>query len=39
MARLKEQRAKGRALYPTIMPALVPVAEKLGVAAPKASSP
>lgn len=34
-ARLKEQREKGVALYPTIMPALVPWAEKLGVALPK----
>ena len=37
MARLKEQREKGVALYPSIMPALVPWAEKLGVAAPTAS--
>jgi len=35
MARLKEQRENGVALYPTIMPALVPWAEKLGVAVPK----
>jgi L-lactate dehydrogenase len=31
MKRLREQRAHGVALYPTIMPALVPWAEKLGV--------
>jgi L-lactate dehydrogenase len=37
MARLKEQREKGVALYPTIMPALVPWAEKLGVAVPKST--
>ena len=37
MARRKEQREKGVALYPTIMPALVPWAEKLGVPLPKAS--
>jgi len=37
MARLAEQRANGVALYPTIMPALVPWAEKLGVAMPKPS--
>jgi L-lactate dehydrogenase len=37
MARLKEQRSKGVALYPTIMPALAPWAEKLGVAIPKPS--
>jgi L-lactate dehydrogenase len=37
MARLKEQRDKGVALYPTIMPALVPWAQKLGVAVPKSS--
>ena len=37
MARLKEQRTNGVALYPTILPALVPWAEKLGVAVPKAS--
>jgi len=34
MARLREQRAHGVALYPTIMPALVPWAKKLGVAVP-----
>jgi L-lactate dehydrogenase len=34
MKRLREQREHGIALYPTIMPALVPWAEKLGVAAP-----
>jgi len=34
MARLREQRAHGVALYPTIMPALAPWAEKLGVAVP-----
>lgn len=33
-ARLREQREHGVALYPTIMPALVPWAEKLGVASP-----
>jgi L-lactate dehydrogenase len=37
MARLAEQRANGVMLYPTIMPALVPWAEKLGVAVPKPS--
>ena len=36
MARLREQREKGVALYPTIMPALVPWAEKLGVDGPEA---
>ncbi|MEO8305976.1 MAG: Ldh family oxidoreductase [Betaproteobacteria bacterium] len=36
MRRLREHRAHGVALYPTIMPALVPWAEKLGVAVPKA---
>ena len=36
MARLREQREQGVALYPTIMPALVPWAEKLGVAGPEA---
>ena len=34
MGRLREQRANGVALYPTIMPALEPWAAKLGVAAP-----
>jgi len=34
MKRLREQRAHGIALYPTIMPALVPWAEKLGVVVP-----
>ena len=34
MRRLREQRANGVALYPTIMPALLPWAEKLGVAVP-----
>ena len=34
MARLREQRAHGVALYPTIMPALVPWAKKLGVTVP-----
>jgi len=34
MKRLREQRAQGVALYPTIMPALVPWAEKLGVVVP-----
>ena len=37
MARLKEQREKGVALYPTIMPALLPWAEKLAVTVPKPS--
>ncbi len=37
MARLREQRENGVALYPTIMPALVPWAEKLGVDVPKPS--
>jgi L-lactate dehydrogenase len=37
MARLREQREKGVALYPTIMPALVPWAQKLGVAVPEPS--
>ena len=36
MRRLREHRAHGVALYPTIMPSLVPWAEKLGVAVPKA---
>ena len=35
MARLREQREQGVALYPTIMPTLVPWAEKLGVAVPR----
>ena len=35
MARLREHRAQGIALYPTIMPTLVPWAEKLGVAVPR----
>jgi len=35
MAKLRDQREKGVALYPTIMPTLIPWAEKLGVAAPK----
>lgn len=34
MARLREQRARGVALYPTILPALAPWAAKLGVAMP-----
>jgi LDH2 family malate/lactate/ureidoglycolate dehydrogenase len=34
MRRYREQRAQGVALYPTIMPALAPWAEKLGVALP-----
>ncbi len=34
MRRLREQRANGVALYPTIMPALAPWAEKLRVAVP-----
>jgi L-lactate dehydrogenase len=37
LARLADQRKHGVALYPTIMPALVPWAEKLGVAVPKPS--
>lgn len=36
MRRLREHRAHGVALYPTIMPSLVPWAEKLGVAVPRA---
>ena len=36
MRRLREQRAHGVALYPTIMPALLPWAEKLGVPVPAA---
>ena len=39
MRRLREQRAQGVALYPSIMPALVPWAVKLGVAAPRALAP
>jgi L-lactate dehydrogenase len=35
MARLREHRARGVALYPAIMPSLVPWAEKLGVPLPK----
>ncbi len=38
MRRLREQRANGVALYPTIMPALEPWAEKLGVALPAAGA-
>lgn len=34
LRRRREQRANGVALYPTIMPALAPWAEKLGVASP-----
>jgi L-lactate dehydrogenase len=34
MRRLREQRERGVALYPTIMPALAPWVEKLGVALP-----
>ena len=34
MKRLREQREHGIALYPTIMPALAPWAEKLGVVVP-----
>jgi L-lactate dehydrogenase len=34
MARLREQRERGVALYPTIIPALAPWAAKLGVALP-----
>ena len=39
MKRLREQRAHGIALYPTIMPALVPWAEKLGVDIPGQTAP
>ena len=39
MRRLEEQRARGVALYPTIMPALLPWAAKLGVRAPQAQAP
>ena len=39
MKRLREQRAHGVALYPTIMPALVPWAEKLGVDIPGRTAP
>ncbi len=35
MTRMREHRAQGVALYPTIMPALEPWAEKLGVAMPR----
>jgi LDH2 family malate/lactate/ureidoglycolate dehydrogenase len=35
MARLREQRALGILLYPTILPALAPWAAKLGVTAPR----
>ena len=35
MARLKEQRENGVLLYPTIMPALLPWAQKLGVPMPR----
>jgi L-lactate dehydrogenase len=35
MKRLREQRERGVALYPSIMPALVPWAAKLGVAVPE----
>ena len=34
MKRLRDQRARGVALYPTIMPALLPWAQKLGIAVP-----
>jgi hypothetical protein len=34
MKRLREQRARGVALYATIMPALLPWAQKLGVGPP-----
>ena len=37
MKRLREQREHGIALYPTIMPALVPWAEKLGVDVPEST--
>jgi L-lactate dehydrogenase len=36
LARRREQQANGVALYPTILPALLPWAEKLGVAPPPA---
>jgi len=39
MRRLREQRAEGVALYQTIMPALLPWAEKLGVPVPAALPP
>ncbi len=35
MRRLRAQTSDGVALYPTIMPALSPWAEKLGVEAPR----
>jgi L-lactate dehydrogenase len=35
-ARYREQRERGVALHPTIMPALAPWAQKLGVEAPAA---
>jgi len=35
MKRLRDQRARGVALYPAIMPTLVPWAEQLGVAVPR----
>jgi L-lactate dehydrogenase len=38
LALRREQRANGVALHPTIMPALSPWSEKLGVAAPRARS-
>jgi L-lactate dehydrogenase len=39
MRRLEEQRARGVALYPAIMPALLPWAEKLGFPARRAQAP
>jgi L-lactate dehydrogenase len=39
MRRLREQRLKGVALYPTIMPSLAPWAEKLKVALPGEAGP
>ena len=38
LRRLREQREKGVALYPTIMPKLVPWARKLGIEAPRSST-
>jgi len=39
MRRMREQQAQGVALYPAIMPALVPWAKKLGVAIPEPVAP
>jgi hypothetical protein len=36
LALLREQRASGVALYPTIMPALAPFSGKFGIAPPEA---